>query len=94
MEIKPTLLKIWKKQGLSQDQITERAGRLGYELPADHKLIGQDLRNPRPAGSIKNYPMQSFRPTPETDTFLQNLPKRSKSAFINKAIKFYIESQN
>jgi hypothetical protein len=93
MEIKPALLNIWKKQGLTEAQITERAEQLGYTFPEDYKIVTQEVRNPRLAGSIKNSPTVTFRPTPEIDKYLQNIRKGKKSNFLNEAIKFYIQNE-
>jgi ribosomal protein S16 len=91
MEIKSILITLWKKQGLSSEQIKERAEQLGYTLPPEYNIVTQEVRNPRKAGSIKNSPTITFRPTPENDIYIKNIKKGDKSSFINRAIKFLIE---
>jgi hypothetical protein len=93
MQIKPILITLWKKQGLTEEEIIARARSLNLELPEDYELINRELRNPRLAGSIKNSPTVTFRPTPEIDKYLQNIRKGKKSNFINKAILFYIQNE-
>jgi hypothetical protein len=96
-QIAPILLRIWKQQGLTSDEIIARAESLGFTLPDDLESAESPAiitKSSRVKGSIKNYPMRAFKPTTRTDAILSNIKKGEISLFINKAIQFYTESKN